>query len=704
MDKKTVCYISRSEVTARHIEAQLVEFLGDYINVHVWILEHEEILPYPTCDIYIAGSKTVFGIVEHQLPSKSLIITASRALGINNLDRLFQIPQGSKVIVVGYWEEVALTTINLLKEYGFDYFKMIPYFLNCGVEIPTDIDTAISPGVNYVVPNSIKNIVDIGARGLELSTFVELVEYLNLPREIINGISHNYVEEILNLGLKHYKTACKNEELKKNIEVILNTVDEAIVSVDKDNKIVVFNHVAEDLLGVNYIQVTNRDVREILPQVDFSYCLQTGESIVNEIRYINGNYFVLSTNPILDEDNEISGIVSIFRPVREVKELEAKVRRELKSKGNLANYTFGHIVGESTEVLKAVNMAKKFAKTKLAILLEGESGTGKEIFAQAIHNYSEQNSNPFVAINFAALPDSLVESELFGYEGGAFTGAKKEGKAGLFEEAHMGTIFLDEIGDASLEVQKSLLRVLEEHKVRRVGGNTLTPVDVRVIAATNQNLDSLMKSGKFRGDLFYRLCTLPIKIPELKSRGNDILILTDYFSHKLYNRNLILENPLKDFFLSYSWPGNIRELENVVKYLCSMVEADDTVTIRHLPLYMMRSEEKPPEVNNEISKTQSEYIKFDEVMQNFKKQEILRPIIMILTEIHNAGVLNNGIGRQTLMKKLKDSDIGFADHKIKKWLKNLAELGYVDIGKTKQGSRISQKGEEFLNYASKKLL
>lgn len=699
MEKKTVCYIANSEATSNFISKQLTDFLGDYIKVYEWCLAIEDTLPYSACDVYLVASNTLLEIVQSQLPPSATILVASRTIDTQNLDKLFEIAPGTRVVVVGYWKEVAFSTINILKDLGFNYFEMIPYYLNCGISLPGDIEVAISPGVNYVVPGHIKKIIDIGARGLDLSTFAKLIEQLDISREIINEISHYYIEAILNISLKHYKEASINEELKKKMEVILNTVDEAIVAVDENNRIVVLNPIAERVLEINSIQVLNKDFGNVIPQVDFLPCLRTGESIIHEIKRINDNYFILNTNPIMGDTGIISGVVATFRPVGQVKELEVKVRRELKTKGNIATYNFNHIVGESKEVLKALGLARKFAGTDLTILLEGESGTGKEIFAQAIHNYSERKEGSFVAINFAALPENLVESELFGYEDGAFTGAKKGGKAGLFEEAHMGTILLDEIGDATMEVQKRLLRVLEEHKVRRVGGNTLTPVNVRVIAATNQNLESLMQQGLFREDLFYRLCTLPIIIPSLRLRGEDIFILINYFSRKLYDRILNLEAPLKDFLLNYRWPGNIRELQNVVKYICSIVGTGEVVTIRHLPSYMMRNVERLQEFKDE-PKAQKD-ASFDVVVSKLQSQDFLEPIVMILSEIQRSSPFGIGIGRQALQKNMKAHNKDFPDHKIRKWLKILDELGYVDSGKTRQGSKITKEGEIFLKNVKK---
>ncbi|NLI91790.1 MAG: sigma 54-interacting transcriptional regulator [Peptococcaceae bacterium] len=697
--KKIVCYIGNSESTCNFIAKQLMKFLGAYIEVKVWCLQHEDILPYPTCDIYVAASSTILQVVKSQLPPHKHYLVAERIINSEHLDKLLELAPGTRAIVVGIWEEAALSTINIIKKLGFSFLDLIPYYPGCEMEqrglLPEDIACAITPGVDYLVPRRIKKVIDIGARSIDISTFAQLIQLLKLPMTLINEISHYYIQAILNLSINQYKMAAQNNELKHKMEVILNTVDEAIVAVNEKNKIIVFNPVAQKLLEINWIQAFDRDATEVIPQVDFLACIHTEEGIANEIKRINGSYYIVSTNPFRDESGFAKGAVATFRPVVQVKDLEAKVRRELKNNCNVAKATFSHIVGHSGILISALTQAKKFARTDLTILLQGESGTGKELFAEAIHNYSERKEGPFVAINFAALPQNLVESELFGYDDGAFTGAKKGGKAGLFEEAHLGTIFLDEIGDASLEVQKRLLRVLEEKKVRRVGSNMLTPVDVRVIAATNQNLELLISEGKFREDLFYRLCALPITIPPLSARGEDVFVLINYFTQKAYNRELVFEPPLKNFLLDYRWPGNIRELQNVAKYLCSIIGPDETATIRHIPPYMIRNMEKRPvrEKISPICETNNE-----QIMIQLQKQELLKPVVFILTEVSKVSFLNKGIGRQSLQRALHNCGEDFADHKVRQLLKILEEMGYVQAGKTRQGSKITREGELFLSY------
>lgn len=697
--KKKVCYIGCSESTCDYIAKQLAHFLGEYVEVKIWCLQHEHVLPYPTCDIYIAASKTIYDSVKDQLPPRKSTLTATRIIDTENLEKLLELAPGTRAVVVAVSEEAVTSTINILRNLGFDYLDLVPYYPGCGLELTPDITIAVTPGVSYLVPRNIKKIVDVGVRGMDVSTFGELVQLLNLPMDVTNRISYDYIKAILNLSLKYYRIAEINSDLKRKLEVILKTVDEAIVAVNEENKIIVFNPAAERLLDINSVQVIERDVREVIPKVDFLACLQTGVNDTREVVLSDDNSYIVSINPI-NVAGKISGVVATFRQFSRSKEAEGKRQREIKSKGNIARYTFSHIVGESSELLRALTLAKKFAKTDLTILLEGESGTGKEVFAQAIHNFSERKNGPFVAVNFAAIPENLVESELFGYEDGAFTGAKKGGNAGLFEEAQSGTIFIDEIGDASMEVQKRLLRVLEERKVRRVGNGALIPIDVRVIAATNQDLEALVQQGKFRGDLFYRLCALPIFIPSLKERGSDIFILINYFARKNSNRELKLEDPLKEFFLNYRWPGNIRELQNVVEYLCNMVASDEAATIKHLPAYLMRSRVQIESMSEKPKLSSHE--KYEILANQLKKHDSLQGIAMILNEIYSATLLNKGVGRQTIQKNLGYPKESLADYKVRQWLKDLEEMGYIISGKTKQGSKITKEGEMFLIYLKEK--
>lgn len=700
--KKNIFFIGNLQQTTQTITKQLNHFLGQYIDIKSWCLEKPEVpTDFYECDLYITSSYTALAKIENHLLPEKKVIVAARALDTKNLDDILELTPGTTVLVAASSEETAKITIHLMQKIGIDYLEVIPYHPQTNKPIPSNIEIAITTGLRQCIPPNVKKVIDLGVKGLDLSTYVEIIIETDLPRELINNISQYYLKQIFNLSRRKHNVAELNNNLKRKLEVIINTVDEAMLALNKETEIILINSALENLLGINRLTTIGKKLNNILPQVDLEATLKDNLPIVHNIQKIKQTYFILSANPILDKQGNSEGVVVTFKPVGEVQELETKVRRELKQKGNIAKYSFSDIIGKSAELQTVKNLALQFSKTDLTVLIEGESGTGKELFAQAIHNSSSRKYGPFVAINFAALPENLVESELFGYEEGAFTGAKRGGKPGLFEEAHNGTIFLDEIGDASLDVQKKLLRVLEEREVRRVGGRTITPINVRVIAATNQNLEHLVKEKHFRSDLFYRLCTLPLSIPPLRTRGQDILILFDYFAQKLYKRKLKLEPAVKVFLENYSWPGNIRELENVVKYMCSIIPINETVSIHYLPVYLNRNKKMPVQNNGQTTTSYQE--NFELILQELDNQGLLKIFTLILQEIASFSALDKGLGRTTLAKRLQTyNNVKYLDHQLKKWFKTLTNLGLVSSGKTKQGTRITPLGQAFLEYLKNK--
>lgn len=284
--------------------------------------------------------------------------------------------------------------------------------------------------------------------------------------------------------------------------------------------------------------------------------------------------------PLTDEQGKVIGGVIILRPIKQIQNLVNRFS------GYCATLQFSDIVGESVEILEVIRVASLAAVTSSTILLQGESGTGKEIFAQAIHNHSEQRKGPFVALNCGVIPRELVGSELFGYVEGAFTGAVRGGKPGKFELASGGTLFLDEIGDMPLEQQIALLRVLQEKSVTRIGSDRVIPVNVRVICATNKNLSQGVEKGSFRQDLYYRLNVISITIPPLRNRVKDIRLLFKYFLNKIgrdRGSKFSVEPAVIECLERFNWPGNVRELQNVVERAISLTEAE-VITVAHLPI------------------------------------------------------------------------------------------------------------------------
>lgn len=686
---KSICFVASNRETCEQVQKQLNTYLSAYVRSAIWCLNEPppgDILQY---DVFITSNEPVYRQISRLIPADKKVIVASRTIETKNLEAVLALCPGTEVLMVSNHEKTALKIIEDLGKLAIGNVVMHPHWPGKDT-YPKHVKTAVAVG-QHTVPAEIEQVINLGVRILDISTFVRLILELNLPCEIIDTISARYISAIVTILHRRLQMAAESEQLKNRLEAVLNTVDQGIIAVDNDATICIFNPAAEKMLGLGRREVIGTPVTRIIPQISREG--MTCPNSMDFIQRIGDHYFIINTTPICNSMNDVSGAVISLKATHEVQELDSRVRRELKRKGNIAKRTFNDIVSGGEEFAHSIAMARKFAKSDLTILLEGESGTGKEIFVQSIHNSSPRFNAPFVAVNFAALPDNLVESELFGYEDGAFTGARKGGKTGLFEEAHTGTIFLDEIGDASLEVQKRLLRILEEKEVRRVGGNTVTPIDVRVIAATNQNLRQLIKCGDFRQDLYFRLCTIQIGIPPLRNRKKDIPALIVCFAQTLYQRELPLTEEAKEFLIHYDWPGNVRELQNVVKFLCNVVGDGEVATTSHLPQYLLEQKTDPAEHG-----VTADNSNINALVAELGRQWPLELIFCILSEMKQAERLNRTAGRYSIAASLSKWAIACPEHKVRILLKRLAEKDCITTLVTKQGSRLTKLGEEILSY------
>jgi PAS domain S-box-containing protein len=395
----------------------------------------------------------------------------------------------------------------------------------------------------------------------------------HFPFELINS----GVEGILQAAQEAKRIAhARNLEKTKTslFRAVLDYAYEGIISIDSNYHITFFNPIAERITGTNGTNAIGQKITQIWPALNLDQVMHTGKDDLGQILTIN-EVDVLCNKVALNVNNKTVGAVVTFQDVSQIQQMEARVRRRIYASGHIANFCFKDIEKTSTKLTQTIEIAKKFALTPSSILLIGETGTGKEVFAQSIHNYSGCHQGPFVAINCAALPGQILESELFGYVGGAFTGATAKGKPGLFEVAHDGTIFLDEIAEMDYLTQGKLLRVLQEKKVMRLGSDRVIPINVRIIAATNKNLKTLVKENKFRADLYYRLNVLQLKIPPLRERKKDIELLANSFlkeSSSIVNPHLKLTASAIKVLTEYPWPGNIRELKNVIERVIAVHE------------------------------------------------------------------------------------------------------------------------------------
>jgi transcriptional regulator with PAS, ATPase and Fis domain len=419
----------------------------------------------------------------------------------------------------------------------------------------------------------------------------------------------SFIQGLIDLIISKVKEKQQTEQLllfAKKIEAITDSVHEGILALDEKANIIHINPSAEDLLCIRKEYYLDKHIKNLIHDGKKLEEIKNGTEFNDLDMFFNVNgekVRVLCTARHLSSNKAKKGVVLTLRSFNEF----SKIAYKMIDSGR--NYTFNDILGSSPAIENVKEQAIKAARSNSTILIRGESGTGKEMFARAIHSESLRTEGPFITLNCAAIPESLLESELFGYEGGAFTGAKRDGKPGKFKLASGGTIFLDEIGDMTLYLQAKLLRVLEEKEIEPVGGIKTIPIDVRIIAATNRDLEDMIAKGEFRDDLYYRLNVIPLHIPPLRERKQDINILVDTFMTKytkLLRKNIKGMNiETRKKIEAYPWPGNVRELENVVEYAVNMC-SEDVISDDHLPERVLQNvkeiynQEHIPELGHNI--------------------------------------------------------------------------------------------------------
>lgn len=393
--------------------------------------------------------------------------------------------------------------------------------------------------------------------------------------------AHHLIDELrLVTGIKavKFREQMPYEEREDTLKTILNSVDEGILAVDKDGKITHINEVSSKLLLCTPTQALGREVEELLNISHLIFeTLKSGKTSTlqeGRVKKAGRNIrYLISSQPIINDKGQVIGAVATLKDFQQVEAIISKVDkiRHLK--------TFDEIVFQSKKMSYLIAAARTVARSRSTVLLRGESGTGKELFASALHTEGPRRQAPFIAVNCTALPETLLESELFGYEEGAFTGAAKGGKPGLFEQANGGTLFLDEIGELPLLVQVRLLRTLQEGTIRRVGGSKEQNVDVRIIAATHRNLEEMVRKGEFREDLYYRLNVIPLTIPPLRERKEDIPVLAQHLigkiCRKLNKPEVRLVSESVEVLMNQDWPGNIRQLENTLERIINLLDSPE---------------------------------------------------------------------------------------------------------------------------------
>ena len=680
---KEIAVLNKSKKTKKIFEKQLKTYFEDEVEIKSFSVE-EGIDKKIKADLIIAA-KIMKDEIDKYVKKDVDVIYARRSLSISALQKLIDIPKGKNVLFVNNARITLDEAVSFVNEVGIDHINILPY---CpGIDIPENFDLVVTTDEFKFIPVEISEdeIINLGRRQISLTTIIEILTKLNLLNKNSNILIAKYIKKLVKL-IKQLKE--NNAEIMKHNKMmnsIINNVSDGLVFINAEEDIEFYNDEVSNIFkDINYFE---EKIEEIYSE-NLSNILYNNQDI--KFAKINGKEVVIRIDNLKIE-NEVIGNIFVFKDVTKIKELERNLRKRAKKKGYVAHYQFSDILGESKNIKKIIKEAKHISKSESTVLISGESGVGKELFAQSIHNYSPRSNYPFVAINCSALPSELLESELFGYEEGAFTGARKGGKAGIFEQAHEGTIFLDEIGNVSSRVQSKLLRVIEEKEVRRVGGSKVLPVNVRIIAATNKNLQNLIDKNEFREDLYYRLSVLPLHVPPIRERRKDIPKLINHFL-KEYNRSdLKVPHEIMSRFYHYNWPGNIRELKNCVEYISQLAQGDK-IKLGDLPYYFLKES-----ITEDIDM-------FKEYEKKLKEDGNINEFIFILKELYLAQELNKNIGRRKIADNAKINNLDLSPQMIRTRVKALEKMGLVNIGTGRQGTNITKEGIDFLqkydNYYS----
>jgi len=486
----------------------------------------------------------------------------------------------------------------------------------------------------------------IGVIGLIAFNQKQYKRLIENKKEMLNFLWQ--MSELITGKVAEMETTKQLLLMKNKLNTIVESIQDGILAIDRDGVITHCNHTVEMLLNKDKNLINGSPLEEIFPGSPMLSVLKTGKgySEKEEIYQTSKEHFhfIVTVTPLSDQ-SQVYGAVASIRKMSDVRKLAYSLT------SSELDLSFSEVKGESSIIKSLKQQAMKVSNSNSSIMITGESGTGKGVFAMAIHNASKRASGPFVSVNCGSIPETLLESELFGYVKGAFTGASKEGKIGKFEMADGGTIFLDEIGDLPLHLQVKLLHVLQHKKVERVGSSKLIPIDIKVIAATNQNLEKMVNEGEFRADLFFRLNVIPLHLPPLQERRIDIPILMNHFLSKhtaSLNKDIYGFDPkVIEMFQTYRWPGNVRELENVVEYAVNM-EPTNRITVHSLPLRMLRK--------NDLSSGYSSLKK----MISLHEKEILQNMLSkygysVKAKKQIAGQLEVSIA--TLYRKLEEHEL-----------------------------------------------
>ncbi|HWR61579.1 MAG TPA: sigma 54-interacting transcriptional regulator [Clostridia bacterium] len=661
----------------------LKKLFGDRIEVSTYSFDVDSINSVIDADLFVFSLYSIYVTVKKYIPARSQVVIINTTINAQQYEQIMEIPAGQKVMVVNYSSEMTMETIALFNQLGISHIEFYPFYP--GITNIPELGVAITPGEAQYVPHCVKKVVDIDNRIMDTATIIDIAGKLNMD----SLLQEEHFIDYFNT-LKTYRSGLqallgRTNTLESEMESLLNVLDDGIIGIDAVGLIYAFNKRAESITGCWKDTVIGKSISDVLPEIPFSRVIKSAEPVKAMLIRLNDKDISTTIVPVIVL-RKVTGAFAIINEFTEQERNQHKLRLQLLGKGHKAKYRFEDIYGKSEAMLKLKNTAERMAKSDSSVLISGESGTGKELFAQAIHNASRRKDYQFVAVNCAALPENLLESELFGYEEGAFTGARKGGKIGLFELAHKGTLFLDEIGEMALNIQARLLRVIQEREVMRIGGDRVIKIDIRILAATNKNLKKLVEEGRFRKDLYYRLNVLPLGTIPLRNRQEEILPLAELIKKEL-GAKFELSQEAARAFACYKWEGNVRELKNCIEYLAHLgkkvIELQDITFARHSGEEEFKLCMEEAELAEKLIKT-----------AKYGKEKYL----FVLECLEKSRKNRSRIGRRSLVELAYERDLFVSENEVRGILNILNDYGMVNLSNGRGGTQITELGTKIYRY------
>ena len=677
--KKNVAVISLDAYAGQFYAQQVQELFGDRIAVCSYSVRDGSVEHMPRkYDLYMVTTDAFdsLGDLHQYVPIDGEMMEIHVTLRWDVVHKLQALPAGRKALFVNLSDKMCREAVTRLNQLGVNQLDFDLYHPGAPVPDMSQYDFVITPQETRYVPAGAREIIDIGQRVCDSSTMIEAALRLGFEELLETPEFEQYQRDVAANTYSFDRVFARGLRLESQFEILMEILDEGIVGVNERGEVFASNHKLEEITGIPGARALQRPAAEVYPFVPFARCLAERAPQPAQVVSANGVNMNVAVAPVLRGGACIGAFATVQR-FSDAENRQNELRSQLLHKGYRAKYTFDDVVGQSPAIRRCITILKKMSLTQLPVLLIGETGTGKELFAHAVHNASPRADGPFVAINCAAMPENLLESELFGYEEGAFTGARKGGKPGLFEFAHKGTLFLDEVEGMSTALQCKLLRVLQEREIMRVGGNRIVSVDVRIVAATNENLDKMVEEGTFRRDLYYRLNTLPVLIPPLREREGDLLLLIDHF-RKGIGASFTLSPELERLLLTHQWRGNIRELRNVVEYFSytgsPMVGPEELPpTFHYLPAGLPEAGgagAQPPRLAD-------------------CPQEDER---FVLSRLYQADREGHSLGRDAILAAAKAAGLPCSQQEVRRILSALDQAGLARVSRGRGGTRLTPTG------------